>query len=156
MSKNAPTIDQLKMVCRHVEEMMTDGGMSENWAIRLLEQMTNMYAKYRILGRVKVDHADDYELWSKAARRAKAANPSGAYGTYLRVERGTPRRHFAREVLAAYKEEKLTKEWMDRHCDRQWKVAVITQEEDLRLNKLGRSKLYPTPDERWAAAEIEF
>ena len=82
--------------------------MSENWSIRLLEQMTNMYAKVRVFRRVVVDHADQYELWSKAARAAKAANGNRSPGTYLWVEHGTPRRAFAREVLAAFKSGHLT------------------------------------------------
>ena len=155
-SKNAHTIDQLNMVCRHVVELI-DHGMSENWAIRLLEQMANMYAKARLFnGRVVVDHAEQYDLWSKAARAAKAANAHLPTGKYVRVEHGTPRRAFAREVLAAFKAGHLTKEWMDDHCERKWKVAVITHEEDMRLNKISRTKPFSTPDERWAAAKIEF
>jgi hypothetical protein len=153
--KNAPTIEQLNMLCRHVVESM-ESGMSENWAIRLLEQVANMYAKYRVFGYVAVDSADQYTHWSKAALAAKAANPKLAAGGHLRVEHGTPRRAFARVVLAAYREGKLTKEWMDAHCATKWKVAVITHDEDKRLNVLGRSKEFSTPDERWAAAKIEF
>ena len=154
MSKNAPTLDHIKMACRHVIEMM-DAGMTENVAIRQLELLTDMYGKYRVVGHVNPHHADQYELWSKAARKAKAANPKGKYGLYLRVEHGTPRRHFAREVLAAFKKKKLTKGWMDRHCQRNWKIAVITHEEDLRLNKLKR-ETFSSPDERWAEARIKF
>ena len=45
---------------------------------------------------------------------------------------------------------------MDRLCDKRWKVAVITHAEDKRLSEIGRSKLFDTPEERWAAANIEF
>jgi hypothetical protein len=58
-------------------------------------------------------------------------------------------------VLARFKQGKLTKEWMDRHCDKKWKVAIITQEEDRRLNRLKDTK-FDSPDQRWAAAQIEF
>jgi hypothetical protein len=58
-------------------------------------------------------------------------------------------------VLAAFKKKKLTKGWMDRHCQRKWKIAVITHEEDLRLNKLKR-ETFSSPDERWAEARIKF
>jgi hypothetical protein len=153
-SKNAPTLHQIKMTCRHVIELRKTG-MTENIAIRLLEQLTNMYGKFRVLGHVSPDHADQFDHWSKAARKAKAANPKGKHGLYLRVEHGTPRRDFAREVLATYKKAKLTKEWMDRHCKRKWKIAVITHEEDLRLNKLKR-EIFSSPDKRWAAAKIKF
>jgi len=33
---------------------------------------------------------------------------------------------------------------------------VITHAEDKRLSEIGRSKLFDTPEERWAAANIEF
>ena len=157
MSKNRPTIEAIQLSCRHVIEHM-DKGLSENWAIRLLEQQTNMYGKFRSLGYVAPDRVDQYELWSKAARKAMRATPKGKTGQFLRVEHGTPKRAFAREVLAEYKKSnKLTEEWMDQHCELKWKVAVITHEEDARLRKLGvRSKAYPTPEERWAAAGIEF
>jgi hypothetical protein len=154
MSKNAPTMEQLKIACRHVLELI-DAGMTENLAIRSLEIYANVYAKYRVLGAATPDHADQYELWSKAARKAKAANPNRPYGQYLRVEHGT-RRHFARLVLNAFKKRKLAEAWMNRHCDKRWKVAVITHAEDERLSKGGRSILLKTPDSRWAAANIKF
>jgi hypothetical protein len=78
------------------------------------------------------------------------------YGQYLRVEHGTPRRHFARLVLDAFKKRKLTRTWMNRHCDKRWKAAVITHAEDKRLSEGGRSTLLKTPDARWAAANIKF
>ena len=90
-TKNAPTLHQIKMTCRHVIELRKTG-MTENIAIRLLEQLTNMYGKFRVLGHVSPDHADQFDHWSKAARKAKAANPKGKYGLYLRNEHGTPRR----------------------------------------------------------------
>jgi hypothetical protein len=73
-TKNAPTLHQIKMTCRHVIELRKTG-MTENIAIRLLEQLTNMYGKFRVLGHVSPDHADQFDHWSKAARKAKAANP---------------------------------------------------------------------------------
>ncbi len=155
MSKNAPTIEQLNIACRHVLEL-TDAGMTENLAIRSLEIYANVYAKYRVLGAASPDHAEEYEHWSKAARKAKAANPDRPYGQYLRVEHGTPRRHFARLVLDVFKKQKLTKTWMNRHCDKRWKVAVITHAEDKRLSEGGRSTLFKTPEARWAAANIKF
>ena len=63
---------------------MVTGGMSENWAIRLLEQVTKMYAKYRVFGYVAVDRADQYTHWSKAARAALAANSNLAAKTIIR------------------------------------------------------------------------
>ena len=155
MSKNAPTIEQLNIACRHVHELM-DAGMTENLAIRSVEIYANVYAKYRVLGAASPDHADEYEHWSKAARKAKAANPNRPYGQYLRVEHGTPRRHFARLVLDAFKTQKLTKAWMNRHCDEPWKVAVITHAEDKRLSEGGRLTVFKAPEARWAAARIKF
>lgn len=98
MSKNAVSIQQVKLACRHVEELM-NAGVTENLAIRTLELFTNTYAKMRVVGKASVDHASEYELWSRAALRAKAANPKLPYGFYLRVEHGTPKRQFARLVL---------------------------------------------------------
>src|SRR5258707_1292733 len=149
MSKNAPTIQQLNIACRHVVELI-EAGMSENLAIRSLEIYANVYAKYRVHGEATPDHADQFDHWSKAARKAKAANPNRPYGEYLRVEHGTPRRHFARLVLDAFKKRKLTRTWMNRHGDKRWKAAVITHAEDKRLSEGGRSTLLKTPDARWA------
>jgi hypothetical protein len=152
MSKNAITIEQLKILCRHVKELR-DAGMTENLAIRLLELSANVYAKFRRVGRASPDHADEYKLWSKAALKAKRANPRMPYGAYLRVEHGTPRRQFARLVLEGFDHGNLTEAWLNKLCDKRWKVAVITHEEDRRLP---RSQLFETPEERWKAAGIKF
>ncbi len=45
---------------------------------------------------------------------------------------------------------------MQRLVERYWKLAVITLEEDQRLNKVARSKMYDTPEKRWSAAGINF
>ena len=50
---------------------------------------------------------------------------------------------------------KLTEKWMEKHCAAMWKIAVITHEEDVRLNQL-KGKKFASPDERWAAAKIKF
>ena len=34
--------------------------------------------------------------------------------------------------------------------------SPVTHAEDKRLSEIGRSKLFDTPEERWAAANIEF
>lgn len=128
-------------------------GFTENIAIRLLEIGANIYAKNLIMGTTNPDHADQFSLWSKAARKAKKENPKLKYGQYLRIEHGTPRRGFARLVLEAFRHRKLTKPWMDKHCTGKWRVAVITHVEDARL---ARSKLYKSPEERWEVAKIEF
>ncbi len=152
MSKNTITIKQLKILCRHVRELI-DAGFTENIAIRLLELGANIYAKDRNMGTTNPDHADQFKLWSKDAHKAKKLHPTWKYGRYLRVEHGTPRRGFARLVLEAFQHRKLTKSWMDKHCDSRWRVAVITLEEDKRLD---RSKLYNSPEARWKAAKIKF
>ncbi len=79
MSKNAITIEQLNIACRHVVELM-EAGMTENLAIRSLELFANAYAKYRVLRHVNPDHADQYALWSKAAKKAKASKVGVGYG----------------------------------------------------------------------------
>ena len=73
----------------------------------------------------------------------------------MRVEHGTPRRKFAKIVLEAFRASQLDESWMNKHCGELWKVAVITHEEDSKLNKL-RKLEFNTPNERWAYANIEF
>ncbi len=153
-SINTVKILHLEIACRGMKELL-HARMTENFAIRHLEFLVNNYAKQKIVGKLSPDYADEYPLWSKAALAAKKANPNLKYGQYLRVEHGTPRRRFARLVYEAYQEGKLTQDWMDNHCGTLWKVAVITHEEDRRLNMVAK-KIFKTPEERWAAADIEF
>jgi hypothetical protein len=107
MSKNALTIEQMSLACKHVFELI-DAGMSENLAIRSLEIYAKVYAKCRVLGEATPDHADQYDHWSKAVRKAKA-EPDRPYGQYLRVEHGTPRRHCARLVLDVLQKAEVNK-----------------------------------------------
>ena len=155
MSKNAVTLEQLSIACRHVRELIATG-MTENMAIRNLELFANVYAKFRIVGTTSPDRADQFDLWSRAAIEARRSNPDLAFGRYLRVEHGTPRRQFARLILKAWEAGALDQRWLDSLCDTRWKVAVITLEEDRRLGKVARSRLFDSPEERWAAAEIKF
>lgn len=155
MSKNAVTLEQVEIACRHVEELLASG-VTENLAIRTLELFTNSYAKFRAMKSVNPDHVSQYKLWSRAARAAKAAHPNKAPGKYLRVEHGTPRRQFAKLVLNRFRQRKLTERWMNALCDKRWEVAVITLEEDARLSRVARSCLFDTPRERWEAAKIQF
>lgn len=155
MSKNAISIEQLKLSCRHFQQLRATG-MSENLAIRSVELFANLYAKFRVVGRVNVDHVNQYGLWSKAALTAKRRNPTLSPGLHLRVEHGTPRRHFARLVLKLNHDKRLSKRTMDNLCKKYWSVAVITLEEDQRLNKSARSSLFPRPADRWASAKIKF
>lgn len=74
----------------------------------------------------------------------------------MRVEHGTPRRGFARKLLALYQKNELTAATMVELVDRDYRLAVITLEEDQYLNRIARSKMFDTPEERWAAAGIEF
>jgi N-glycosylase/DNA lyase len=39
---------------------------------------------------------------------------------------------------------------------RDYKLAVITVDEDRRLNRIARSKTFDAPEKRWAAAGISF
>lgn len=155
VSKNAVTLEQIEVACRHVLELM-EAGMTENFAIRNLELFANMYAKFRLIGNTSPDRADQFDLWSKAALDARNENRGHAFGQYLRVEHGTPRRQFARLILEAWETGELDQAWLDELCDTRWKVAVITHEEDKRLNTVARSRLFNSPEERWAAAGIEF
>jgi len=152
MSKNTITVNQLKILCRHVIELL-DAGFTENIAIRLLELGANIYAKNLIMGTTNPDRANQFQLWSKAARKARRAHPKWKFGRYLRIEHGIPRRQFARLVLSSFRKRKLTKSWMDKLCRTKWRVAVITHEEDARL---ARSKLDKKPEARWETANIKF
>ena len=160
ISKNALTISQLQLACRHVEEMIA-ANVTENFAIRTLELFADIYAKCHMGGKGQTSphHAKQVELWSVASLGVLQTNPHAMArpGDYFRVEHGTPRRGFARKVLSLYQHHKelnevKVKELVERH----WKLAVITLDEDQLLNKKARSQVYDTPEERWMAAGIEF
>ena len=155
VSKNAVTIDQLALACRHFHEMR-DAGVTENMAIRTLELLADVYAKLHTGGSATPHHVDQVELWSVNARKIRDRVPDAKPRDYFRVEHGTPRRGFALKVLELYRKDKLSAKTMARLVERYWKLAVITLEEDERLNKIARSKTFKTPDERWEAAGIKF
>lgn len=155
MSKNAVTIDQLTLACRHVEEMKA-AGVTENLAIRTLETFADVYAKLYKGGTASPHHVDQVKLWSIDATRLRKAEPDLKPKDHLRVEHGTPRRAFARKVLDLHECGKLNEKTMNRLVERYWKLAVITIAEDQRLNKIARDKMLNTPEERWDAARIKF
>ncbi len=155
MSKNAISIDQLKLACEHVNAMK-NAGVTENLAIRTLELFADVYAKLHTGGSASPHHIRHVELRSIKARKLLEADPDLNPGDSLRVEHGTPRRAFARKVLDLHHEGKLNKTAMDKLVARYWKLAVITIDEDLCLNKVARSKMFDTPEERWAQAGIKF
>ncbi len=155
MSKNAITIEQISLACHHFHEMM-EVGVTENMAIRILELFADVYAKLYMGGSATPHHVDQVGLWSIAALKVRAELPEAKPKDYLRVEHGTPRRHFARKVVELYRKQDLGLESMNALVERYWKLAVITLDEDKRLNKVARSKMFNTPEERWAAADIEF
>jgi len=155
VSKNAVTIEHLELACRHVKEMI-EAGVTENLAIRTLELFTDVYAKLRIGGSATPHHVDQVTLWSVKARHLRDALPDAKPMTYFRVEHGTPRRGFARKVLALHEKNRLTERTMANLVKRDYRLAVITLDEDRALNKIARSKCFDTPEERWAAAGIQF
>jgi len=156
-SKNLITIPQLKLACRHVKEM-EDAGMTENFAIRGLELFADAYARQSLGGRGRFQplHVRHIDLWSKAALKMKKRFPKRRPLEYLRVEHGTPRREFARLVLNLYKKNRLTDLTVKHLVQRYWKLAVITLEEDGRLNKVARKTMLSSPWKRWAKAKIRF
>jgi hypothetical protein len=157
LSKNTITIDHLRVVCRHVQELIAIK-VTENLAIRTLELFTDVYAKMLNGGSATSHSVKQISLsqWSVGARQLREQNPNAKAKDHLRVEHGTPRRAFARLVLELYEKDNLTEESMAVLVRQYWKLAVITLEEDSRLNKLARSKLFSSPDERWRAAGIDF
>jgi len=72
------------------------------------------------------------------------------------VEHGAPRRPFARRIVNLYRKGELNQEALNELVNRHWRLAVVTLEEDRRLNKLARSRMFDGPEERWAAAGIQF
>jgi len=154
MSINIVTIEHLEISCLCMKQLL-QAGMTENSAIRHLEFLANNYAKYRHLGKLSPDHADEYKIWSKSALLAKKHSPDKKYREFLRIEHGTPRRRFARTIYDQFLKGSLTEKWMNQHCDSKWKVAVITLDEDKELNKLAKRE-FNSPDERWEAAGIKF
>jgi hypothetical protein len=143
------------LACRHYEEMVT-AGLTPNMAIRTLELFTDVYAKLHKGGSATPHHVDQVDLWSVKARRIRNRIPDAKPRNYFRVEHGTPRRGFAHKVLDSYRKDMLNTKTMAKLVERYWKLAVITLEEDGRLNKIARSKTFKTPEERWAEAKIKF
>jgi hypothetical protein len=155
MSINAVTISQLVMVCAHFKEMR-EGGITENLAIRLLELLADCYAKYLVVGSVTPNHIKQVKLRSISAQSFIENNPDTKPKGTLVVEHGTPRRAFARMVYNLYLSQELNESRMNDLVHRYWRLAVITVDEDARLNKIARSRAFDSPEERWKAAGIEF
>jgi hypothetical protein len=153
LSKNEITIDQLKLACRHSEEMK-DADLTENMAIRTLELFADLYAKFQVVGNASPHHRNQFKLWSRRALELKKKDPNSKS---FRCEHGTPRRGFARKVQELYKQGNLNLKNMNLLVERYWKVAVITVDEDRVLNsrKL-RSEMLATPEERWEKAGIKI
>jgi hypothetical protein len=157
VSKNQLTVDHLRIACRHVQELV-DAGVTENLAIRTLELFTDVYAKLLNGGSATPHHVLQIprEQWSEAARELWHKSPRLKPRDYLRVEHGTPRRAFARMVLELYRTNDFSEPSLARLVKTYWKLAVITLDEDSRLNQLARSKPFSSPDERWQHANISF
>ncbi|MBD9359316.1 hypothetical protein [Methylomonas fluvii] len=158
MSKNSISIEQIRMACGHCEELI-QAGVTENLAIRTLEIFTDIYAKLsQENGNASPHHVNQVpkKQWSVKAKEKIAADPHLKPKDGLRVEHGTPRRAFARMALKLYKKEQLNDENMRELVHQHWKLAVITIEEDQKLNQAARSKKFDTPDERWASVGITF
>lgn len=116
-------------------------GMSRNWAIRSLNEVINAYADQF--------HTGKEILVSKAAR--------GRPRRDMIREHGTPRSALNTEYIEAYRAGRLTEEKAQAIAVALWRQAFITREEDQRLRDLGlRFKAKGSPEERWAAAGIEF
>ena len=61
MSKNAITIEQLHLACRHVQEMMASG-VTENLAIWTLELFGDVYAKLHGGGSATAPHVSEFRV----------------------------------------------------------------------------------------------
>lgn len=72
-----------------------------------------------------------------------------------RKEHGSPQQAVAKIVFDLFLKGELTEDKLIELVKQYWKMAIITLEEDQKLNRIGaRSKLYNLPEERWAHAEI--
>jgi len=59
-------------------------------------------------------------------------------------------------TMDLYRKRGLNKNTMNELVESRWKLAVITIEEDQRLNRVARSKVFESSEQRWAAVEIRF
>ncbi len=135
---------------------MIDAGVTENLAIRTLELFADVYAKVQVIGNASPHHVKHVKLWPLKAKGLRLAIPDAKPRDYFRVEHGTPRRGFARKVLDLYPKNNLTTTTMDDLVEREYRLAVITLDEDRNLNRIARSTMFDTPEARWAKAGIEF
>src|SRR5262245_42959248 len=113
--RNQVTIDQLKIACRHVKELVK-AGVTENLAIRTLELFADVYAKVHLGGSPTPHQVNQVPLqqWSIAARKLRDENPLANGGQHFRVEHGTPRRAFARKVMKLYDKGELNEATMNK------------------------------------------
>lgn len=158
-SVNQINIKHLRLACRHYYEMRK-AGITKNWAIRTLELFVDNYARQYTggKGRFNVLRAKDITLWSKKARKYKNGIIIGKLkaGNLVRVEHGTPRRSFAEWVINLDEKGKLNSRSVNHLVDTKWELAVITLQEDGRLNESSRIKPFDSPRKRWASVGIKF
>ena len=133
---------------------MMAAGVTENLAIRTLELFVDVYANLHTGGSAP-HHVDQVPLWS-----VKAKNCAMRFRMPNRVTtfawNTAHRKQFCTQILDLYRKDKLGARTMDKLAEKDYKLAVITLDEDTRLNKIARSREFDTPEERWAAAGIEF
>ena len=153
--RNAVTLNQIEIACRHVGEMR-EADVTENLAIRTLELFVDVYAKVYHDGTPAPHHVSQVCLWSTKARELRMRKPHAKPKDHFRVEHGTPKRELARLVFDLHQKKKLNNQNLNKLVKRYWKLAVITLDEDRRLNNIARKKMHNSPEERWAAAEILF
>ena len=106
---------------------------------------------YRFISSSQI-RLEDIKLWSVAALAAREANPKAK----VIREHGTPMSAFTKIGYDRYLRDGLTKDVLDDLIAKYYRLAVITDEEDRRLKKLARSRMYDTAEARWAAAGIVF
>lgn len=70
----------------------------------------------------------------KGLETSTVKDPKAKYSLFLRIGHGTPRTQFTKLVLEEYDQSKtLTIKTMEDLIRSEWKVAVITKEEDSRI-----------------------
>ena len=93
MRKNDITFEQLRLACKHVDEL-SNIGVTENLAIRTLELFADVYANVLQGGSPIPHHVElvPKSQWPIKAKELLRQNPNAKPRDNLRVEHGTPRR----------------------------------------------------------------
>ena len=83
MSINKVTVKQLECACDFYCRMK-ELGATDNLAVRPLELLANIYAKYKVIGNTTPDRADQFNSWSKKALKVEEKDTKAKFGQIVR------------------------------------------------------------------------